>query len=324
MPEILYHYTGPSAFRSIVERAELWASDVRMLNDEGELKYAWDELISVLQQRESEESDYSEAYAATLQAITSAKSTDPDSIEDRVFATSLTEAGDDYTMWAEYAPKGKGMALGFVAEQMQLLPVPYFYHTPGGVLVPAMATVAGTSDQVQMTWGAVLDQVKYGDAEREKAIGNVLWKVEQICQTNDVGTRAQKVVNSIFRIPEYLSMLALVKGGGWGIEQEWRITIPEHFGSSSASAKSAFTQVEGFQFLAQGPLMTVNVQFREGSRAAFIPYAVIPFPKPALARVVIGPNVDDPDLAAGATRRLLDRHGFRDTAVIKSANPRRV
>ena len=50
-------------------------------------------------------------------------------------------------------PKGREWRSGSYVEQMQLLPVPG-YHTPGGVLVPAMATVAGTSDQVQSNLGS--------------------------------------------------------------------------------------------------------------------------------------------------------------------------
>jgi hypothetical protein len=45
-----------------------------------------------------------------------------------------------------------------------MLQVPYFHHTENGELVPVLATISGTNDQVPMTWGAFLQQVRYGDA----------------------------------------------------------------------------------------------------------------------------------------------------------------
>ena len=243
--------------------------DVRFLNDSQELKYAWDEFLSILAARQTEESQFSEAYGAVLQAINSAQATDPDSIEERVFSTLFSKNGDDLTQWTRYADDGKGMAVGFDSESIQFIKVPYFYHTPTGELVPVLSTVSGTNTQVPLEWGAVLQQVEYGDAAREEAIGEVLSQAEQICGPDGVGTTAQKVVNSIFRIPLYLSMLALVKNSGFQSEREWRITIPEHFGSFSMSLMTALSQVEGYQYYGQGPLMTLNVLFREGGRAAF-------------------------------------------------------
>jgi hypothetical protein len=79
--------------------------------------------------------------------------------------------------------------------------------------------------------------VRYGDAAREEAIGEVLWQIERACERNGVGTAAQKLVNSILRVPLSLSRLALVKKTTYESEREWRITIAEHFGSSSLSMK---------------------------------------------------------------------------------------
>ena len=212
----------------------------------------------------------------------------------------------------------KGWRSGSIRRASNSSRFPTSTDTPTGELVPVLSTVWGTNTQVPLEWGAVLQQVEYGDAAREKAIGEVLSQAEQVCGPNGVGTTAQKVVNSIFRITLYLSMLALVKNSGFQSEREWRITIPEHFGSFSMSLMTALSQVEGYQYYGQGPLMTLNVLFREGGRAALKPYTVIPFEKSALVKVVIGPNVDDAESARLAARRLLDRYGFRHTEVVPS------
>jgi hypothetical protein len=63
------------------------------------------------------------------------KAVDPDAIEDRIFSTSFSEDGDDLKQWVGYAGDAKGMALGFDLESIRMLEVPYFHHTPNGVLV---------------------------------------------------------------------------------------------------------------------------------------------------------------------------------------------
>jgi hypothetical protein len=317
-PEVLFHYTDAGGFAGMVEHGKLRATDIRFLNDPLELKYAWDELLASLEICKTEKPEYSEAYDAVLQAISSAKAVDPDAIEDRIFSTSFSEHGDELNQWHRYANQAQGMALGFDFESIQMLEVPYFHHTGHGQLIPMMATVSGTNDQVPVTWGAFLQPVRYGDAGRKKAIDEVLWQIEQICDKNGVGTTAQKVVNSLFRIPLYMSMLALVKKATYESEREWRTTIAEHFGNSSRAMKTAFSQVEEYSYYAQGALETVDVRFRPGGRAGFKPYTELPFKKSALVKVVIGPNLESRELAVSTARRLLDRCGFWHTEVLPS------
>ena len=322
--KVLYHYTDASGFAAIVEHGKLRATDVRFLNDPLELKYAWDALLVTLEASAKDKPQYSEAYDAVLQAISSANAVDPDAIEDRIFSTSFSEDGDELNQWHRYADKAQGMALGFDFESIQMLKVPYYHHAPDGQLVPMLATISGTNEQVEMTWGAFLQQVRYGGEARNAAIAGVLYQIERSCEENGVGTAAQKLVNSIMRLPVYLSMLALVKKTTYESEREWRITIAEHFGSSSLSMKKALSKVEEYSYYAQGALETVDVRFRPGGRAGFKPYTEIPFEKSALVKVIIGPNVESRGLAVSTARRLLDRYGFRHTEVAQSEHEYRV
>ena len=294
------------------------ATDIRFLNDPLELRYAWEALLNALEAAKAEKPEYSGAYDAALQAISMTNAVDPDAIEDRIFSTSFSEDGDELSQWRSYAGDAKGMALGFDKESITMLEVPYFYYAESGQLVQMKATISESNQQVPFTWGAVTQQVKYGDAARKRAIDAVLYQIERSCEKNGVGTAAQKLVNAIMRIPVYLSMLALVKKTTYESEREWRITIAEHFGSSSLSMKKALSKVEEYKWYAQGALETIDVKFRPGGRAGLKPYTEIAFKKSALVRVVIGPNIESRELAVSTARRLLDRHGFRHTEVVPS------
>lgn len=317
-PDVLYHYTDAGGFAGIIERCRLWATDIRFLNDPLELRYAWEALIAALETAKRDKPEYSEAYDAALQAISMTNAADPDAIEDRIFSTSFSAEGDDYTQWRMYADDARGMALGFDMDSIGMLKVPYFHHTEGGRLVQMTATVSETNQQVPFVWGGFTQQVTYGDEARQRAIDAVLYQIERSCEKNGEGLLPNRLFNIIHRIPVFMSMLALVKKATYQSEQEWRFTISEHFGSSSLAVKKALGKIEEFKWAAQGALETVDVKFRPGGRAGFKPYTEIPFERSALVKVVIGPNVESRDLAVSTARRLLQRYGFWHTDVVAS------
>ncbi|MDM4142510.1 MULTISPECIES: DUF2971 domain-containing protein [Mycobacterium] len=322
--KVLYHYTDAGGLAAIVQQGLLRATDIRFLNDPLELRYAWEALLAALETAKAEKPEYSEAYDAALQAISMTNAIDPDAIEDRIFSTSFSENGDELGQWRSYADDAKGVALGFDKENITMLKVPYYYHTEHGQLVQMTAIEGGTNKQVPFTWGAFTQQVQYGDEARQRAIEAVLYQVEQSCGKNGEGRLSTRLFNVINQIPVWLSMLALVKKTTYQSEQEWRLTIAEHFGSSSLSIKNALSNVEEFKWAAQGPLQTVDVKFRPGGLAGFKPYTEIPFERSALVKVVIGPNVESRDKAVSTAKRLLQRYGYWHTEVVASEHEYRV
>ena len=317
-PKILYHYTDASGFAAIVKQGLLRATDIRFLNDPLELQYAWEELLVSLEAAKVAKPEYSGAYDVALQAISMTNSIDPDTIEDRIFSTSFSADGDELGQWRSYADDGRGMALGFDAESIRALEVPYFHHAPNGQLRQIEATVGNAGEQVPFTWGAFTQPVRYGDEARRHAIEEVLFQIEWSCARNGEGLLPNRLYNVINRIPLFLSILALVKKTTYQAEQEWRFTVAEHFGASSLAMKRALSEVEHFKWAAQGPLQTVDVKFRPGWRAGIKPFTEVAFKQSALVQVVIGPNVESRDLAVSTARRLLDRYGFRHTEVVAS------
>ncbi|WP_100469104.1 DUF2971 domain-containing protein [Mycobacteroides abscessus] len=319
-PKVLYHYTDAGGFTGIVGSGKIWATDIRFLNDPRELKYAWEELLVALEEAKALKPEYSEAYDATSQAISLIDATDPDAIEDRIFSTSFSANGDELGQWRSYANDGKGFALGFDRDSIQVLKVPYFHQRIDGQLAQMKATVSETNKQVPFEWGSFTDEVKYGDPARKSAIDRVLYQVEWLCGKNGEGRLPDRLYNVINRIPIFLSELALVKTMTYRSEQEWRFTVAEYFGSSSTAMKKALSTVEEFKWATQVPLQTIDVKFRPGGRSSLKPYTEVPFKKSSLVRVVIGPNIEscERDRAVSTATRLLQRHGFWHTRVVPS------
>jgi len=313
---IVYHYTDAKAFAGIVEKAALWATDFRYLNDSRELIYTWNPFVSRLRQLSSEAGEYSEAYAAQLTALDLMKSTDLMNFDDSMFVACFTELRDVVSQWSRYGANGHGIALGFDPERIRGLDVPIFHHTPGGRLGPVR-----DQNKDPLKWKAILQKVAYGDTERDRVVDGLIDVVEKNCGKNGIGDLNHKVGNSIFQTHALVHRLPLVKHAAFEDEQEHRITISEHLGGRSASQRTALSTLgQPFSDLAQGPLQTLDVLFRPGGATLFKPYVSIPFDHAALVKVMMGPSIKH-RLVEPTVRRMLDRNGFRHTTIEASDLP---
>ena len=59
---IVYYYTDTQAFEGVAEKAALWATDFRYLNNSRELVYTWKAFVEKLEQLAAQPSEHSEAY----------------------------------------------------------------------------------------------------------------------------------------------------------------------------------------------------------------------------------------------------------------------
>jgi hypothetical protein len=105
---IVYHYTGTQAFAGIVEKAALWATDFRYLNDARELRYTWDPFVAKLRQLSLEPREYSEAYAAQLKALELMDSVDQMGFDDSMFVACFTELRDAVSQWSRLRRERSG------------------------------------------------------------------------------------------------------------------------------------------------------------------------------------------------------------------------
>lgn len=102
LPDILYHYTTASAFQSIVETAQIWATNVRFLNDTSELNYAIERAGKLWNQSPAKHpSEYRKICMVALSVGFN-----------YTYIVSFSEMADDLSQWRAYARPG-GLCIGF-------------------------------------------------------------------------------------------------------------------------------------------------------------------------------------------------------------------
>jgi hypothetical protein len=317
MGSIVYHYTDMQAFGGMVERTGLWATDFRYLNDSRELTYTWEPFVQRLRDLSADEGPHAASYAAQLKALELMNSTDLMLYDDSIFVACFTELDDAVSQWSRYGANGHGVAMGFDSEAIQALKAPFFNHAPGGELLPVT-----DQNKRHVDWPAYLQKVKYGDEERDQLVDGLLGIVERICEDEESsGHFDHNVGNCIFQTTAMVYRLPLIKHDAFADELEWRVTIAEHMGGRSLLQLTALGKLgTPFSDFAQGALTTLDVRFRPGGPTQFKPYVALDFAHEALVDVVLGPAIKN-SMAGPTLRRMLDRNGFRHTALRRSTLP---
>lgn len=109
-PGLLYHYTDGYGFQGIVERDQIWATEVRFMNDRSELTYGFELMLQVLAELKGSRPrgdlmDHFEACCRNVDPIFSASG-------EMMFVTCFCEDGDLLSQWRAYGQMGAGYALG--------------------------------------------------------------------------------------------------------------------------------------------------------------------------------------------------------------------
>jgi len=118
-PTHLYHYTTAEGLKGIVEKQELWATDIFYLNDWTEFYRGRDEFKRELEERPTStwkctsEKRVAQAVSDLLQK--------PNPLgNNRVFVCSFSEKGNDLSQWRAYCQDG-GYSIGFRRDQLEQL-----------------------------------------------------------------------------------------------------------------------------------------------------------------------------------------------------------
>lgn len=108
--QILYHYCGGNAFWSIIEKGDIWLSDILSLNDLMELKWGRDAVLKVFLEHPHLFDDEFRDFALYMVF----------SMHEgmRPFVGSFSANGDLLSQWRAYSEDGRGFSLGLRASHI--------------------------------------------------------------------------------------------------------------------------------------------------------------------------------------------------------------
>lgn len=114
IPKQLWHYTSYDSLQKIVESKQIWATDLRFLNEHQELRHAI-ELCQRLAEQIPASDKYSELVReAAKPIIQSIFHVGPLSSERRqLFVASFSEAEDQLSQWRAYSRASSGVSISF-------------------------------------------------------------------------------------------------------------------------------------------------------------------------------------------------------------------
>jgi hypothetical protein len=186
-PAYLYHYTTAEGLKGIIEKRELWATDIFYLNDWTEFYCGRDEFRRELDERstwkDDSEKEVAKAVAELLQ--------DPDSLgSNHVFVCSFSEDGNDLSQWRAYCQDG-GYSIGFRRDQLERLL------------------------EVEDNWN--LYECDYFLGESTRHVDRLLWLAGKIANSKNPDTSVQRIQSALCKFA------AQYKDIGFKDEREWRL-----------------------------------------------------------------------------------------------------
>lgn len=194
-PERLYHYTTNSGFLGIVQSKELWASDLRFLNDSREIRHGL-ELIGAAFDRGMQ----SLADSRKARLVSEVESLLEGFNEVAAFAVSLAVDGDQLGQWRAYGGRG-GYALGLWSYSLKT---------------------------IEKRTQCILAPVIYDKAEQQRFAEMFAAEVEEAFFRADTpGSHSIGVDVDVYMLRfSIIQMAALMKDRSFREECEWRLLAP--------------------------------------------------------------------------------------------------
>lgn len=261
--DLMYHYTSREALQSIVSTRKMWATDLRAMNDPGEVLYGKEMIAqrikrAVRRHRSKGKTLFLEEMQKQLHSVIVQASSS--------FAISLSAHPDLPHQWRDYAKDGTGFALGWCIDS----------SCPG---IPLKMWV--TYDRVSQK--RLIDGLIELHLDWISAAVN-----EQRVKPLDALTQAALSLAMFLN-----AVLHTFKGRRWESEDEFRYM---------------FQVFEGYE----RPGQEIMNRVVNGVQKSYIE---ADFGQVELRRVIIGPG-NDVARTEGWLRDILDRNGFRDTAIV--------
>ncbi len=277
IPEKLWHYTSVQGFQGIVTSNEIFATDVRFLNDRTEFVHAREIAAQVIAETNEYGTNSFPARDYSKKAVDLAFDTGNLSADRlQVFVASFSEAEDQLSQWRGYSQGSSGVSVAFkltalcppahIGTLVTFAPCIYRPEEKKAILREALAHFVAES---QGYWNAGFAAAKpswsVGDpAARQAIIDKIMGSAQFKADLTDAMVKTQA---------DLLRVAALSKHESFHEEREWRLVLPV------STDKTTFRNPPRFR----------------SANTTLIPYIAHPFlPDPAAALplkdVILGPG----------------------------------
>lgn len=116
-PSTLFHYTTPSGLLGISNSKNIWATDIRFLNDKKEFQHSLDITHSIVDELFKVNDKPEKLEGINYEFIEYLRFTLRRTWSPEVYVASFTEEGDLLSQWRGYCPKG-GFSIGFYFDSL--------------------------------------------------------------------------------------------------------------------------------------------------------------------------------------------------------------
>lgn len=212
LPELLYHYTTQEGLLGILEKACIWATHYRYLNDTSEGQIVSKLLIEELRKRNCDEGVISQG-ETILSEITSQD----------VYATSFSEDGNLLSQWRAYSGNSGGYSIGFSPNYLESIGKHFFKNISGPHYLPDNPLIQCQyfKDGVERQLKDKIQQAVDSYIEEAERIKRTLPSTEQIGRHTPAGI-------SLRHFRDFSRDCAITKDYAFHEEREWRLVVNLH------------------------------------------------------------------------------------------------
>ena len=219
----IYHYTDPNGLIGIVSEGQLWATDIRYLNDSSEIRHT----------EEVHKRFLNEVYAgqpegSTRRQLASAALGGRSSLQDFIdtYVVCFSAVDELLSQWNTYGARGSGFSIGFDRKKIT------------EAILPPTPKPAKTWDEVEIPPQVRLVKVTYSEEQQRKEFQRVFDAYHDGALTTassqeEIKKCARAIVDIAANSASYF------KHHCFEAEQEWRIVITTLPGRSNVQFRSS-------------------------------------------------------------------------------------
>jgi hypothetical protein len=258
IPETLWHYTSTAGFQGIVTSKEVFATDVRFLNDLEEyvhgLKLAREVAASF-----PEEDDNGWKSRDRLVDLVEHAFSEGSLSESKLqlFAASFSTSRDELSQWRGYSHGSSGVSLGFDLHHLRpqrtsetlvaFAPCIYDNEIKRNLMRNALERFAKEASDL---WRMAGDSLEMRQLVAEHTLANPDSTPEQVAQgvkhDLNITITSRMRFASVRALTALLSLAALMKNRAFSEEREWRLILPVSPDHKSPTLRRSFRVTTNF------------------------------------------------------------------------------